>query len=240
MDRDEKILSAFNLQAEKNLSNAEVARTYGVDSATITKWKKRLMEIDYDLYQVISCITKLNSSKRKQEITNYYVNVIAHLIIRYNLTLNQAITLSGYNISSGRLSEHLSKDLDKNLYLQVKKVLDEFNGSKTTKEQREYFEKLLNKKKLDDEDFYELPHAKDILNVADEILSGKNISKVAKNYNCTRNELIDHIMELLPIIDYNKYLQVLIKLRLFNLEKQYYNDAKTYTYEQEPITNFRR
>lgn len=240
MDRDEKILSAFNLQAEKNLSNAEVARTYGVDSATITKWKKRLMEIDYDLYQVISCITKLNSSKRKQEITNYYVNVIAHLIIRYNLTLNQAITLSGYNISSGRLSEHLSKDLDKNLYLQVKKVLDEFNGSKTTKEQREYFEKLLNKKKLDDEDFYELPHAKDILNVADEILSGKNISKVAKNYNCTRNELIDHIMELLPIVDYNKYLQVLIKLRLFNLEKQYYNDAKTYTYEQEPITNFRR
>ena len=240
MDRDEKILSAFNLQAEKNLSNAEVARTYEVDSATITKWKKRLMEIDYDLYQVISCITKLNSSKRKQEITNYYVNVIAHLIIRYNLTLNQAITLSGYNISSGRLSEHLSKDLDKNLYLQVKKVLDEFNGSKTTKEQREYFEKLLNKKKLDDEDFYELPHAKDILNVADEILSGKNISKVVKNYNCTRNELIDHIMELLPIIDYNKYLQVLIKLRLFNLEKQYYNDAKTYTYEQEPITNFRR
>ena len=240
MDRDEKILSAFNLQAEKNLSNAEVARTYGVDSATITKWKKRLMEIDYDLYQVISCITKLNSSKRKQEITNYYVNVIAHLIIRYNLTLNQAITLSGYNISSGRLSEHLSKDLDKNLYLQVKKVLDEFNGSKTTEEQREYFEKLLNKKKLDDEDFYELPHAKDILNVADEILSGKNISKVVKNYNCTRNELIDHIMELLPIIDYNKYLQVLIKLRLFNLEKQYYNDAKTYTYEQEPITNFRR
>ena len=240
MDRDEKILSTFNLQAEKNLSNAEVARTYGVDSATITKWKKRLMEIDYDLYQVISCITKLNSSKRKQEITNYYVNVIAHLIIRYNLTLNQAITLSGYNISSGRLSEHLSKDLDKNLYLQVKEVLDEFNGSKTTKEQREYFEKLLNKKKLDDEDFYELPHAKDILNVADEILSGKNISKVAKNYNCTRNELIDHIMELLPIVDYNKYLQVLIKLRLFNLEKQYYNDAKTYTYEQEPITNFRR
>ena len=240
MDRDKKILNAFNLQAEKNLSNIEVAKAYAVNPATITKWKKRLKEIDYDLYQVISCINYLNSGKRKQEVTNYYVNIIAHLIISYKLTLNQAITLSGYNISSGKLSTHLSKDLDRNLYSEVKKVLDEFNGSKTTKEQREYFEQLLEKKKRDDEAFYELPHARDILNVADDILSGKNISKVAKNYNCTRNELIDHIMELLPNIDYNKYLQVLIKLRLFNLEKQYYNDAKTYTYEQEPITNFRR
>ena len=86
-------------------------------------------------------------------------------------------------------------------------------------------------------------YVKDIngfMNVGDDILSGKNISKVDKNYNCTRNEVIDHIMELLPNVDYNMYLQVLIKLRLFNLEKQYYNDAKTYTYEQEPITNFRR
>ena len=217
--------------------------TYLKKSKALAEAKEKLIQKQEKEEKKLRDIVLLysnSSGKRKQEVTNYYVNIIAHLIISYKLTLNQAITLSGYNISSGKLSTHLSKDLDKNLYLQVKKVLDEFNGSKTTKEQREYFEQLLEKKKRDDEAFYELPHARDILNVADEILSGKNISKVAKNYNCTRNELIDHIMELLPIVDYNKYLQVLIKLRLFNLEKQYYNDEKTYTYEQEPITNFRR
>lgn len=240
MGRDEKILNVFNIQAKNNFSNAEVARIYEVDPATITKWKNRLKEIDYELYQVISCINNLNSSKRKQEITKCYVNIIAHLIVRYKLTLKQAITLSGYNISSGRLSERLSKDLDNNLYFQVKEVLDKFNGSKTTKEQREYFNKLLENKRKDDEEFDNLPHARDVKNAADDILSGKNINKVAKKYNCTKNELIEHFMELLPIVDYNRYLQVLIKLRLFNLEKQYQDYEKTYTYEQEPVTNFRR
>ena len=136
------------------------------------------------------------------------------------------------------MSTLLSKSIEKEFYQQVKAVLNEYNGTKTTEEQRERFDTLLEQQKRLDDEFYQLPHAQDILNVANDILAGEKIEKVAKKYQRSRSELLDDLMELLPIIDYDRYLKVVIQLDLFPFLDHF--EQQNNVEDQEPISYFRR
>ena len=233
-----KMKSALEYQVKHFASNSETAKKFGVTSGTIVKWRNQIAEVDQRLYHYSKLVAdQYNSTKQKMR-TNTYVHIIAHLIVRYHLTLEQAITLSGYKIAPARVSTLLSKSIEKEFYQQVKAVLNEYNGTKTTEEQRERFDTLLERQKRLDDEFYQLPHAQDILNVANDILAGEKIEKVAKKYQRSRSELLDDLMELLPIIDYDRYLKVVIQLDLFPFLDHF--EQQNNIEEQEPISYFRR
>ena len=96
-----------------------------VFSGTIVKWRNQIAETDQRLYHYSKLVADQYNSTKQKRRTNIYVHIIAHLIVRYHLTLEQAITLSGYKIAPARVSTLLSKSIEKEFYQQVKAVLND-------------------------------------------------------------------------------------------------------------------
>ena len=115
-----KMKNALEYQVKHFASNIETAKKFGVTSGTIVKWRNQIAETDQRLYHYSKLVADQYNSTKQKRRTNIYVHIIAHLIVRYHLTLEQAITLSGYKIAPARVSTLLSKSIEKESKQQLK------------------------------------------------------------------------------------------------------------------------
>lgn len=218
-ERNIKILQVFTYMVEEQLSLTQTAKHFKVDPGTLVKWKKKLIDLDQSLYHQIQSISNKNNSNKQVAEIKRRTYELAKVIIKYKFTLGQALIYCGYPISSNHLSKQLKQYLDEQTYQEVKVVLDAYNGTRTTPEQQEYFLKKLQEKQEQErrskEEFECMPHVKQLRRIVNALLNkNQTLQSVAQKNKLTEEELILHIQELLPVIDYISYQELSLKIPL--------------------------
>lgn len=207
--RVQKIIEVFTYMVEHNLTQNETARRFHIDRGTMVKWKKELPQYDGKLSQKVQNMSDKNNTKLLVPNVRERTFKIAKTIIKYELTVSQAIIYCDYEVSCSRVAHDFTKYLDENTYQKLRRVLDKNYSEQEKLAQKSRFESLLKQKELANKTPLTDTKKEEIaVNCVKYILQNKaSLYQTSKKYNIPKTTMVNWIEQFVS----NKYFDLYSK-----------------------------